>query len=101
MSLVALDSYQIPQGEKAHSLMTLFLEDLGTQAIIVGSAIVQGPGQEPEEGRILTFVVNGQHKLQLLSQTKVPGCAYAMASLQQPGRMVAAINGIVFLIADP
>lgn len=96
-TLLSIDAYEMPRGEKAHSLTRMLLDELGAEVVIVGTALVRSPGQEPEEGRILTFVVNGDRRLRLVSQTKVPGCVYAMAPLNQPGRLVAAINGMTSL----
>lgn len=82
-------------------MTTIYLPAQGTQAIIVGTAMITGPGQEPQSGRILTFIIGGgggggrsDRKLQLLGQTSVPGCVYALASIDN-GKLVAAINGMV------
>ncbi|PJF19370.1 DDB1-1 protein [Paramicrosporidium saccamoebae] len=90
-----LDCYELPDGERAHSITTTYLVAQNTDAIIVGTAIVQGPGQEPQNGRILTFVIDAGQKFSLISQTAVPGCVYAMG--MSGVKLVASINGMTSL----
>ena len=93
--MVGLDSYEVPQKERAHSLTATYLSTGDHDVIIVGTAIQKAPGEEPQEGRILTFMINPQRKLQLISQTPVPGCVYSMDFVD--GKLVATVNGMTCL----
>ena len=73
-----------------------YLITQNVQALVVGTAIIREPGAEPQEGRILTFSLGSDgSRLCLLSQTRVPGCVYAVAPID--GKLVASINGMTGL----
>jgi hypothetical protein len=73
----------------------MYLVAQNLDAVIVGTAIIRERGEEPQLGRILTFITSSDRKLQLLSQTPVPGCVYALSPID--GKIVVAINGMVEL----
>lgn len=105
-SLTILDTYELPRGERAHSLTLVYLITQNQNALVVGTAqLPERRGEEPQAGRLLTFVIDQTQsgsssggrrpRLQLLHQLLVPGCVYAMVPVD--GKLVATVNGMTNL----
>lgn len=83
----------LPRGEVAQSLTCTRLEVINGGALLVGTGLVKEADMEPERGRILTFGISSERRLQLLNQCPTPGCVYSLEMVKE--KLVAAVNGMV------
>lgn len=88
-----MNAYSLLEHEVVESLCTLYMEELESEVVFVGTAIVNEQDKDQLPGRVLAFQVLTNYEYKLLDAVNVSGVVYSMKPYL--GSIIMSVNGSV------
>lgn len=93
LTIVALGVYELLEHEVVESMCSIYMSELDSEVVFVGTAIVNEEDKDQLPGRVLAFQVMLNYEYKLLDAVRLPGVVYSMKPYL--GSIIMSVNGSV------
>lgn len=90
---IELSAYNLLQHEVVESMCSIYMAELESEVVFVGTAIVSEQDKDQLPGRVLAFQVMPNYEYKLLDAANVAGVVYSMRPYL--GSIIMSVNGSV------
>ncbi|CDS13709.1 hypothetical protein LRAMOSA05883 [Lichtheimia ramosa] len=95
-TLQALGVYELLEHEVVESMCSIYMSELDSEVVFVGTAIVNEEDKDQLPGRVLAFQVMLNYEYKLLDAVRLPGVVYSMRPYL--GSIIMSVNGSLYAL---
>ncbi|KAJ8655656.1 hypothetical protein O0I10_008745 [Lichtheimia ornata] len=95
-TLQELSAYNLLQHEVVESMCSIYMAELESEVVFVGTAIVSEQDKDQLPGRVLAFQVMPNYEYKLLDAANVAGVVYSMRPYL--GSIIMSVNGSLYFL---